>query len=181
MMEKEFKGEVLDVPELVRRLEELGLAVAAECIEIDTYYSHPCRNFSKTDEALRIRERKCDEDVHYVITYKGRRFYEGDFKVRKEIEAPLVREAVELIKELLKELGFTPLAIVQKRRTILRREGVEVTVDELPGIGTFVEVELAGKSQRSAVEVVERLRDVVKPVSKTYLEICLERGSCGSP
>lgn len=180
-MEMEFKGEVLDAPELEKRLGELGFAVVAECVETDIYYSHPCRDFSKSDEALRVRERRCGESAYYALTYKGRRLYEGDFKVRKEVEVFLAREAAELIKEILGELGFAPIAVVRKKRTILKRDNVEVTLDQLPGIGAFVEVELAGPSARLAMEVVEKLRDIVRPVSKTYLEICLERGACGAP
>ena len=53
--------------------------------QVDRYFSHPCRDFSKTDEALRLRK----VGGHVAITWKGPRI-DTATKTRREIELDLL-------------------------------------------------------------------------------------------
>ena len=75
----------------------------------DTYYQHPCRDFSRTDEALRIRVRRFNGHFEAFLTYKGPKIDEVS-KTREEIEAmvedeELVPQTVEKLRTILEELG----------------------------------------------------------------------------
>jgi adenylate cyclase class 2 len=56
MYEVEQKYRVDDLAAVQERLCALGAAWDDEVQQVDRYFAHPCRNFSETDEALRIRQ-----------------------------------------------------------------------------------------------------------------------------
>ena len=53
----------------------------------DEYFQHPCRDFQKTDEALRVRTTSLakDKNKFHYLTYKGVKLFEVG-KTRQEIE-----------------------------------------------------------------------------------------------
>ena len=175
-IEVEQKHRVEDRSALERRLAERG-AIWSDAIEqADQYSAHPCRDFAKTDEALRIRT---VGDESYV-TYKGPKL-DATTKTRREIELPLSDGSQ--FSELLAALGFTPVATVRKTRRpfVLDRDGQQVhgAIDEVGTLGTFVELEI------SVDEVgVEAAKRIIAGVAtelqlgsserRSYLELQLE-------
>lgn len=152
--EVEMKFSVADPAVLRERLGTVGGVFAAPRLQVDRYYSHPARDFSLTDEALRLR-RDADE---VAITWKGPRI-DAATKTRREIELPLApvtggtAATLAAWDSLLTALGFIPVREVRKRRTPVhvdwRSASVEVVIDEVEGLGTFVEIE----QQVAAAEV----------------------------
>jgi len=65
--EVEKKFPVADLAEIVPKLDQLRATFSDPVLQIDRYFAHPVRDFSSTDEALRIRS-VADENR---ITYKG--------------------------------------------------------------------------------------------------------------
>ncbi|HQU42072.1 MAG TPA: class IV adenylate cyclase, partial [Pirellulales bacterium] len=82
--EVERKYRIEDEGPLVERVRGLGGAFGPRQQQVDTYYSHPARDFAATDEALRIR--RVGEKAS--ITYKGPKI-DSSSKTRQEIEAEL--------------------------------------------------------------------------------------------
>ncbi len=145
-----------------RRLEEAGLRVEATVREVDVYYSHPCRDFLETDEALRLRI--SGEGAR--LTYKGPRRVEAGVKERLEIEAPVG----EGVRGILEALGFREALRIVKDRVYMSGRGYTATLDRVEGLGCFVEIEgedplrLAGEALKGlGAEVVE----------ETYVELKL--------
>jgi len=58
----------------------LGAVFVKSETQEDTYFTHPCRDFRKTDEALRVRRTD-----RLVLAYKGPK-RKSDLKVREEVE-----------------------------------------------------------------------------------------------
>ena len=106
----------------------------ATLIEEDYYYSHPCRDFLATDEALRIR---VPTQGKPRITYKGPRLPGAGLKERMEIEV----EAPPELQRILEALGFYPTLTVRKTRSYYRLGKAKITLDEVEGLGCFIEVE----------------------------------------
>ncbi len=117
--------------------------------QVDRYFSHPCRDFARTDEALRLRR----EGDSVAITWKGPRI--GDRgKTRREIELPLLPSpptagALATLADwtaLLEALGFRQVAEVAKSRRKARVPWgggeVEVVIDHVVGLGDFLELEI---------------------------------------
>ena len=130
------------------RLAALGAGVSAAEEEVDLYFAHPQRDFAATDEALRLRQK----GVQGYITYKGPKI-DATTKTRREIELPLgeAAGAVAAWRGLLEVLGFRGVAEVRKsRRKALvswQDRQVEVSLDVVEGLGTFVELELMADSE----------------------------------
>jgi len=163
--------------EVKSRLEELGAKFEGEVYEEDTYYQHPCRDFTEADEALRLRV----ADGRVELTYKGPKRVYGDVKEREEYTVK-VADGRPLAR-LLERLGFRPVASVRKRRLYYSIEGFAVvSLDAVEGLGCFVEIEYRGPagSTEEAVEAVERLAARLGLAGlphtvKSYLELLLER------
>lgn len=100
----------------------------------DLYLAHPARDFATTDEALRLSSRGGRAD----ITYKGPKL-DGRTKARREIVVPV--EDAAAARAMLEALGFRAVREVRKTRRLHERAGFEVALDEVPGLGTFVELE----------------------------------------
>jgi len=180
--ELEVKLAIRD-PEVARRvLTSHGFEYEDTCLEVDIYYAHPCRDFVKTDEALRFRTRKCNASSHYAVSYKGprERGITG-LKIRTELEIVVDELAWTTLRSIMEKLGFKPIAEFAKMRELYKAPRMKATLDTLFGVGFFLEVEL------DRMEDVTKLNDLlgkierntaISTIDKTYLEICLETGKC---
>ena len=108
----------------------------------DTYFNHPARDFAETDEAFRIRSIGDGNR----LTYKGP-LVDKQTKTRQEVEVGCEAGAAgrDKLQEMLIALGFRKVRTVVKRRTPYhldwQNRPVEVTLDDVEGLGTFVELE----------------------------------------
>ncbi len=178
--EVELKFRVPDLPKISLRLAGLSASISAAHDEADLYFAHPARDFSRTDEALRLR-RKGDENF---ITYKGPKI-DAATKTRREIELPLGTgdDAFQSWKTLLEAVGFRPVAEVRKlrRKAAVPWQGraVEVSLDEVQGVGTFVEFEVIAEEAdlEAAKACILSLADslgLTQSERRSYLEMLLE-------
>ncbi len=180
--EVEQKFPVDNLHAIENRLGELGAEISDERVEVDRYYNHPARDFAETDEALRIRR---TGSVNR-ITYKGPKI-DKVTKTRQELELPLAEgeaAAADWMK-LLETLGFSTVSEVHKRRrkAYVAWQGltVEVSLDEVTGLGTFVELELvveAGDLDRARDCIADLAKELglVQSERRSYLCLLLEKG-----
>lgn len=153
MYEVEQKFRVADPAALEAKLVALAARFRDPVEQVDRYFAHPCRDFVRTDEALRLR--RVGDDV--ALTWKGPRI-DSASKTRRELELGLAevpplpggprggRAALDRWTELLEALGFRRVRDVAKRRRGARLpwQGteVEVAVDRVAEVGDFLELEL---------------------------------------
>ena len=160
-------------------LRELDAEPVDEIEQIDVYYAAPHRDFAARDEALRRRTEHRAGDERTVLTYKGPR-ETGAGKVRAEHET--VVEDPSALAAILDALGFEPAATVEKRRRRFDLDGVTVTLDDVDGLGEFVEVETTAAAadldaaRETMGDALEELGlDDATPIVDSYLELLLER------
>jgi adenylate cyclase class 2 len=175
-----------------RRLDEQDAEPVDAVGQTDVYYDAPHRDFAATDEALRIRQEvPLDavgaEDTGFdwptdegttMVTYKGP-LVDDTSKTREEFETAVAdRDAMEGV---LDGLGFEPAATVRKRRRRFALSGYTVTLDEVDGLGEFVEVETAVETddieaaREGAFEVLAALGlDAHDGIRTSYLGLLLE-------
>ncbi len=164
--EVEQKHRVPDIVAIVARLSERGVEIDRAIEQSDQYFAHPCRDFAKTDEALRIRT---VGDKSFV-TYKGPKI-DITTKTRREIELPLDSNngGGSQFAELLVALGFSPVAVVRKRRRSFQvgvgEYKVEGALDDVDGVGSFVELEL--QADESGLEAAKAA------IAKLAVGLCL--------
>jgi adenylate cyclase class 2 len=182
MLEIEMKFPVADFQALERQLKEWGAHPGRPVHNEDHYFNAPDRDFAVTDEALRLRR----DGATNRLTYKGPK-RDSKAKIRTEIEVPLAEgdEAAAEFITLLKHLGYRPVLVVRKSRRPLRLQRddyeIEICLDEVQGLGKFVEVEiLAPESELDRAN--ETLTGVANALGLTaserrsYLEMLLEIG-----
>lgn len=138
----------------------------------DFYYAHPSRDFGRTDEALRLR--KTEEASE--LTYKGPRMQSQSVKAREEIT--LRTDNPLTVARIIERLGFTESFVVRKNRNSYILDKLKVEVDDVEGLGEFVELEVLTESPERSKELMETARtelglDKLEP--RTYLEMLIEK------
>ncbi len=180
-IEVEQKFAVHDRPALAQRLAALDPSATRTEVQVDTYFAHPSRDFARTDEALRLR--RVDE-CNY-ITYKGPKL-DSSTKTRREIEIalPSGESAATQVGELLTALGFTPVAVVTKRRdqmsVLWQDQEIVVALDTVDSLGDFVELEILASEDDvpAARDCLLSLADQLhlsNAQRRSYLELLLEK------
>jgi adenylate cyclase class 2 len=171
-MEYEVKIRVGSLSRIRARLASLGINPAASLTERDLYFNSPARDFGLTDEALRIRS----SEEGTSLTYKGPKLGLEGVKAREEMVVPV--GSGEALQDILLRLGFTRTAAVEKIRETYRVEGTFVALDEVKGLGSFVEIEApSGMGEAGAIALISHVRGILEvtgeetPVS--YLEMIL--------
>jgi adenylate cyclase class 2 len=172
MLEVEIKARVEDPGEIRERL-LLGHATPSGRIhERDVYFNAPHRDFGVTDEALRLRY----AEGGAVLTYKGPKMKEYRLKAREELNTSIGSgSGTELI---LERLGFTRVAEVEKWREYYTYKGTLVSLDEVSGLGNFIEIEAVAMTGRQSPEelvgtIAEELGVKGEPILSSYLELLL--------
>lgn len=118
------------IKKLLKALDARAIGVEHHC---DTYYNAPHRDFSITDEALRIRM----VNGRAVLTYKGKKL-DAVSKTREEFETDVDGNTM---RNILLSLGFVESGVVKKMRTVFGLEDLTICLDAVNGLGEFIEVE----------------------------------------
>ena len=179
--EVEQKFRVEDTTAVESRLRELGARSGGVIEQVDRYFNHPARDFAQTDEALRLRQ---VGDANF-ITYKGPKL-DPTTKTRREIELSLPPGPDESgrFAELLTALGFRPVAEVRKTRGLMHVDWhghtVEVALDDVAGLGRFVELELAADENELAaaqacISSLAAALGLQQSERRSYLELLLDK------
>jgi len=145
MLEIEIKAVLVDPGSMKELLGQMGAVAEPILQETDYYYQHPSRDFGQTNEALRLRI----TNGQCRITYKGPRI-SGTAKIRFEAETDIGDYAV--MKVIFEKLGFRHVGVVEKKRSVFYLEDVAICLDDVVGLGTYIELEKMGEDK----EVIEQ-------------------------
>ncbi len=129
------------IRDLLRDYGARAIGVEHHC---DTYYNAPHRDFSITDEALRIRI----VNGRAVLTYKGKKL-DAVSKTREEFETDV---DAGIMRSILLSLGFVESGVVRKTRAVFELDDLTICLDSVDGLGEFIEVETMAQS-KSDVEL----------------------------
>lgn len=183
MFEVEMKFKVPRLEEFEKQARKAGITFGDPVEENDLFFRHPSRDFAKTDEALRLRERRdARGTVERFLTYKGPKI-DPKTKTRREVEIPVQQGAWT---DLLEALGFVPGGNVHK----IRRYGshsfqgfrFDVTLDTLPVLSDrYVELEtvvpaVQVEAARGALFEFAQSLDLTESVRASYLSLVSRSG-----
>ena len=175
MLEIETKIKIDNLELLKKKLKQLNAKNSVILDQIDTYYNYPVesRDFSKTDEALRLRKttesdpktlQKLKEVVD--LTYKGPNL---DKEIKTRIEHVCHIIEVEKIEEILKALSFKKILSINKHREVFKLNyndnNIEVLIDFIENLpGAYFEAEILVKD--------DKLIDYYKNVLFSFIQDC---------
>jgi adenylate cyclase class 2 len=135
---------VEDFAPLRLKLQSLGATLLHTELETNTFFDTPTKTLQKEDRGLRIRV-AIDEQTknsHCTITMKGP-LQKGPFKEREETEFTASDPAP--VRTIFENLGLILTLSFEKRRESWTFADCSVVLDELPYLGTYVEIE--GKTE----------------------------------
>lgn len=168
--EVEVKYELFNKDIVNNNLESLHLEhTVIDERQKDTYYM-PChRNFLEHEivsEWLRIRE----TDSKCSINFK--QWLPIGVKIQNQCnEYETILSDPEAMHQILKKLDFREIVIVEKKRNSWIWEQVEISIDEVSGLGSFIELEAMEqikeneiiRQQKKFEEIIKELQADVGP------------------
>lgn len=153
--EVEVKVEIKpsQIKAIKQKLVSLGAVLGKKIKEKDIYFTAPHRDFIKTRECLRIRER---ED-YLEMTYKGpttKSMADKKQFWKSEINIPLncSKEEAEIF---LESINFTKIIDVIKEREEFILNKQKVFIDKVDGLGWFLEIENIAIGEKERQEAID--------------------------
>lgn len=140
MIEVEVKAKINSFKEIEEKLSDIGAIKTKDEFQEDIYFNSPVVDFAKTDEALRIRTTKQNDDTNIFITYKGPKI-DKKSKTRKEIEMGI--ENSKQCSDIFEAIGFRKVRTVRKNRQYFKYENFEISLDDIEGLDPYMEIEIA--------------------------------------
>jgi len=137
-VEVEIQAVIKDPKEVERKLRKIGKFVKVRK-QIDKYFVPPQRDFFKKDppiEYMRVRYEKDKSHLNYSLLHFGK-----DGKLRATDEYETLVDKPEVVEKVLNEMGLIHKVTVEKTRKYFDCDDFEVTLDEVKGLGKFIEVE----------------------------------------
>jgi len=175
--EIEAKVRIADPEAFRRRMAERSESGGETVFEDNRLFDDPAGTLRRRGAALRVREERPaggGEPLRATLTYKGPRA-ESELKRREEIEIEV--QAVPGspgLAAVFQATGLRETFRYQKRRSLWRVGGCEVTLDELPHLGWFVEIE--GPTEKAVRACLEGLGLADEPlVADDYIALLSER------
>jgi adenylate cyclase class 2 len=171
--ELEIKLRCRDLAAVRATLEAAGATHVADVLEINTLFDTPDGRLRSADCGLRLRQCLAVEgEATANLTYKGPRTG-GPFKQREELESGVTDEPA--VAGILERLGISPTVVYEKRRRSWTLKGCQVELDELPRLGTFVEIE--GPDAQAIQQVRKTLElQAAEAEPATYVELAVQHG-----
>lgn len=171
MIEVEVKARAR--PETIGNILGLGATLIGTENHRDLYFNSPLRDFKESDEALRIRIK--EEGAR--LTYKGPKL---DKETKSRLELTVKIDSPEEMEKILRALDFMRSAEVTKRRTKYALDEAVVALDDVVGLGSFVEIEISGDEDwemqaSKALALLGRL-GLGESIRSSYLELLAEKG-----
>lgn len=142
MMEHELKARLPDGAEPLRsRLEASGWRLVFRGGMADRRLDTPDRALEAEDRVLRIRRYlPARGEPRAVLGWKGPARTEEGFKLRDEVECRVA--SAETAREICARLGYSEVTLsIDRRIERYEKEGVEVRIEEYPGMDVLAEIE----------------------------------------
>ena len=169
MIEVEVKLPLFRRSHTEQQLISLGFSPGDLVRESDVYFNSDFHDFRQTDEALRIRtsENLTKRTAHSVITYKGKKL-DSLTMTRKELETGLDDPGTGI--DILKALGYNQLYPVRKLRQYYHLDRVTACVDQVEGLGSFLELEVLVPEEKDRPQAMEEIEKILHGICSSLDE-----------
>lgn len=168
MRNLEFKARLADLKAALARARALGADLWGDLRQTDTY-------FAVAAGRLKLRETAgFQAELIFYDRDERARLRPSDYEVARTPDADALRDV------LARALGV--LAVVRKRRTLLLLDTTRIHLDNVDGLGAFLEIEVPVRDDETAAAT--RLDQLVEDlgyawsdcIRASYLDLVLEKG-----
>lgn len=122
--------------------------------QVDKVFLFQCESFKQFkpgDPVMRIRT--IDGVVH--LAYKRRLGTEGNV-----VEHEIIVDSEKTAQAILTEIGYTLVTCIEKDRTEYEGDGVTVCLDDVVGLGKFIEIEIMCDSESQVALAEDKIMGV---------------------
>lgn len=133
MREIEVKAKVRDKDELLKKAEAIGIVFGEVISQDDMTYETKIPYDNPDWNIFRIR--KQSEEI--ILTMK----YKASSRSRDNHEREVIISDAQEMADILERLGYIPGVRIHKHRQTAKYEDLELCLDEVDNLGTFIEVE----------------------------------------
>jgi len=172
-IEVEIKVKVENLQEAKDKVSKVGKLIKS-IDQIDEYYVPPHRNFIEKQpyptEWLRIRTNPDKVVLEYSRSVNQKA--DGEHDYAEEYETAV--EAPDELRKILEFLDFKKVVTVEKHREYWMCDKIEIALDEVKGLGAYVEAEAKGdfednkEAKRECIKFLETLG--IKNVDTDYIK-----------
>lgn len=165
-IEIELKFPLKNPEEVLARLDQIAKPISKGVVQKDSYFVPAHRNFLESEyifEWLRLRETENKKTLNY------KHFYPENVKVTEYCEEFQTNiDNVEALKKIFDHLNFRPLIVVDKKRSTWIYKDIEIAIDEVKELGSFIELEAKEnlvKTGKDANHVKEIMRNILQELN----------------
>lgn len=161
--ETEAKFKINSTNKLKNILKKIGARPVYKRLEKDTYYQDPSTRFHSVVMRIRLIGKKEVFTIKAEVPRQNSHVY----KMRNEFEINI--DDVKTFRGILESLGFWLLSRKEKLRKMYEYKGARISVDKLPFIGSYVEIE----ASKDKIREIARLLgfSIKNAMPDTYTEI----------
>ncbi len=169
MIEVEVKIPLFRRSQTEQALMGLGFIPGDLIRESDCYYNSDFHDFMAGDEALRIRvcENLTGLSSRARLTYKGPKMDKVSM-TRKELETEV--SSPDTCRLILEALGYRPFFPVNKLRQYYHRDNVTACVDQVEGLGSFLELEILVEEESSREDALKKIETILDDLDLSLSE-----------
>lgn len=161
MIEVEVKLPVADLDMIKGKLLQMGFKETAFIEERDTYFDNRQGDIRANGEALRVRETKdhLTGESRAQINFKGKKL-DTCTMTREELETGV--ENGEICRNILQVIGYAPAEPeVIKDRTMMQKESITACLDNVRGLGGFLELEILADSEEKKDAALRGIENIL--------------------
>lgn len=162
MNEIEVKAKLNNREKVLEHLKNSGAEIIGAKYQKDTVFWPNDIKTAKEHKVgvnyLRIREQDSNGKRKVMFTLKQNITNQMDCK---EIEFEILENTIPQMIEIMTMMGYYEFAIVEKERTTAKLGDIEICLDDVTGLGSFIELEKFGESEK-AVEIQNELYGILK-------------------
>lgn len=163
MHEVEVKAVLKDKEALIQALKNLGCELGEEISQDDTVYARvvgTLEEFLSNNDFLRIRVQNNGQILFTFKHHPGRIVNLTSAPLEHELEI----SSRETMVHILDLMGYTEAVRIKKVRRKTHYEKWEICIDDVEGLGTFVEIEELLDANDTQQEVRERMETFLASV-----------------
>ena len=170
--EIEAKVKVNNLKAMAVKMWQVGALYLHTVGEQDIYFDDAHKTLLKSKCGLRLRKReKLKGKEEFFLTFKGPTG-RSLFKSREELQVQV--DDFDMMKNILRGLGYKGVLIVRKIRQIWKLGQCEICLDKVRGLGTFIEIE--GPNEKIIAKVLEKLGlDKTKHIPSGYARMLAKK------
>lgn len=162
MQEVEVKAILDNKEDMLLRLHELGIEFGAPKVQDDTVYAEKAgslEEFLSNELFLRLRVIDGGKVIFTAKHHPGRTAaIDGTFPTEHEVEV----ESREIMEKILLLQGYQEVVHIRKTRSSASYKEWEICLDEVEGLGAFIEVEHLVAEGTDVEEVYENLKAFIR-------------------